>query len=95
MAIIKMTLNELVKSLANKPTADKMGEQWDNAQAHFTDSLSNPQTTRVKAIIDKYAEHITAYYAYSPFGHDSYSVEVLFADDAIACDCINEYEALP
>lgn len=90
-----MTLNQLVSSLANKPTADMMGEQWDNAQAHFTDLLSNRQTKKVKAIIDKYAEHITAYFAHSPLGHDSYSVELLFADDAIARKCIKEYQALP
>lgn len=65
--------------------------QWDNAQAHFADCHSNRQTTKVKAIIDKYAEHITAYFAYSPFRHDSYSVELLFADDAIALKCIKEY----
>jgi hypothetical protein len=91
-----MTLNELVRSLANKPTAEMVtADQWDRVQAHFTDCLSNRQTKKVKAIIDKYAEHIAAYFAYSPFEHDSYSVELLFADDAIALKCIKEYEALP
>lgn len=91
-----MTLNQLVSSLANKPTADMLTpDQWDKAQAHFTDCLSNRQTIKVKAIIDKYAEHVTAYFAYSPLGRDSYSVELLFADDAIARKCIKEYQALP
>lgn len=91
-----MTLNQLVSSLANKPTADMIDkEEWDNAQAHFTDCLSNRQTQKVKSIIDKYAPHIKAYFAYSPWGHDSYSIELLFADDGIALACIKEYEALP
>ena len=91
-----MTLKQLVSSLANKPTADMVTpDKWDNAQAHFTDCLSNRQTKKVKGIIDKYAEHVTAYFAYSPFGHDSYSVELLFDDDTIAVKCIEEYEALP
>ena len=91
-----MTLDQLVSSLASKPTADMIPtEEWDNAQVHFSDSLSNRQTKKVKAIIDKYSDHITAYLAYSPLGHDSYSVELLFADDAIASECVKEYEALP
>lgn len=91
-----MKLGQLISSLAGKPTAASYTrEQWDNVQAHFIDCLSNPQTKKVKAIIDKYAPHVTAYFAYSPWGHDSYSIEILFADNDIAARCIEEYEALP
>lgn len=82
--------------LVGKPTAYQIEwDKWDKAQAHFTDNLSNRQTKKVKAIIDKYAQHITAYFAYSPFGPDTYSIELLFADADIARKCIQEYCRLP
>jgi hypothetical protein len=91
-----MTLAQLVEPLAGKPTADMIAEEeWERAQAHFTDLLSNPQTPVVRAIIAKYAPQVSAYYAYCPFGPDSYSVEMLFADSAVAIECIREYELVP
>lgn len=91
----KISHTELVSSLRGKPTAEDIGEKNWNPQAHFTDLLSNPQTPKVKALVDKYAPHVVGYFITAPLGWDSYSLELQFDDEEIASRCIEEYEKIP
>jgi hypothetical protein len=90
----KITLQQLVSALAGQ-TADCVPQSEWNPQVHITDVLSNRQTPKVMALLDKYSSHVKYWYAYSPFGFDSYSVELQFQDEAMATECLKEYEAIP
>lgn len=91
--IVRISLAALVESLTAKPTADTMGERWKPV-AHFTDSLSGPQTPKVKAIIEKYADKVAGYYLAVVGNTDLYSLELQFNDGPSGSACIREYQSL-
>jgi hypothetical protein len=90
----KSSLADLAALLKGKKTAQEMGKKWD-ADINITDYLGNPQTPRVVALVAKYAPHVIAYHLYSPFGHDSYGLELQFGNEEAAGACLEEYEDIP
>jgi hypothetical protein len=91
-----MTLQELVSGLKGR-TADAIPQKLWNPQLHFTDALDNPYTPLVKALLDKYGQYVEYWYAYSPFGPNSYSIELQFDKKHRAAmgACRMEYQAIP
>lgn len=91
-----MTLKELISGLAGRTANSIPLELW-KPQLHFTDTLDNPYTPAVKALLDRYGSYVQYWFAYPPFGTNSYSIELQFAekDGAIMRRCLAEYEAIP
>src|SRR5947209_3552287 len=92
-----ITLNDLIAALPAGRTADRIPRSEWAPQLHLTDTLSNPHTPTVKGLLDKYGPKAQYWYAYSPFGPDSYSIELQFATEhrAAMMQCLAEYEAIP
>lgn len=88
-----MTITFHIHDALSAPEFERRGGKW-SPQIHLTVPTHDEiEAQFVQGLLDKYSEHVEAYFIAPVFDGQTYSVELQFRDDDVADRCAKEYRS--